>query len=322
LTTFPTRALVLTAGRGTRLGALSGLRAKPALPVAGEPLVHRTLRWLAREGVRDVVLNLHHRPETITAVVGDGSDLGVRVRYSWEDPLLGSAGGPRHALPLLDTGRFWIVNGDTVHTLSLGAMAATHEARAAQVTMALVPNRWPDRYGGVVVRNGSITGFLPPDAGSSSYHFIGIQLAESAVFAGLPDGEPAETVSGIYRPLIAGASARIAAFLCDVGFRDVGTPADYLATALALSREEGHGDVIPCGIGTRVDPTARLLRTVVWDDVTIERGVELTECIVTDQTRVPAGTRLTRCLVGSAGAFPAQDSGTGLSILPIDGGAP
>ena len=53
-------------------------------------------------GVRDLVLNLHHRPASIDARVGDGSDLGVRVRYSWEQPVLGSAGGPRRALPLLD----------------------------------------------------------------------------------------------------------------------------------------------------------------------------------------------------------------------------
>ena len=70
------------------------------LPVAGEPLVRRIIRWLAGQGVTDLVLNLHHLPHTLTAVVGDGRDLGVRVRYSWEQPVvLGSAGGPRQALP-------------------------------------------------------------------------------------------------------------------------------------------------------------------------------------------------------------------------------
>ncbi len=67
----------------------------------GEPLARRTIAGWSAHGVRDLVLNLHHKPETITAAVGDGSDLGARVRYSWESPVLGSAGGPRHALPLL-----------------------------------------------------------------------------------------------------------------------------------------------------------------------------------------------------------------------------
>ena len=92
-------ALVLTAGLATRLRPLSLVRAKAAVPVAGTPLVLRILRQLAAAGITDAVLNLHHLPHTLAAVVGDGSDVGVRVRYSWEMPVLGSAGGPRHALP-------------------------------------------------------------------------------------------------------------------------------------------------------------------------------------------------------------------------------
>ena len=93
-------ALILTAGLGTRLRPLTDVRAKPAIPVAGEPMIRRIIRWLTSRGVTDLVLNLHHLPHTLTALVGDGSDLGLRVRYSWESPqVLGSAGGPRHALP-------------------------------------------------------------------------------------------------------------------------------------------------------------------------------------------------------------------------------
>src|SRR6478672_8495534 len=94
-------ALVLTAGLATRLRPLSFVRAKAALPVAGVPLVRRILTSLASAGITDVVMNLHHLPHTLTTLVGDGSDLGMTVRYSWETPVLGSAGGPRRALPLL-----------------------------------------------------------------------------------------------------------------------------------------------------------------------------------------------------------------------------
>src|SRR5204863_216040 len=83
------------------------------------------IRWLVGQGIHDIVLNLHHLPATITRTVGDGSDLNARVRYSWENPVLGSAGGPKRALPLLvdsvatthgsrsaNSGRFLIVKGD------------------------------------------------------------------------------------------------------------------------------------------------------------------------------------------------------------------
>jgi len=293
---------VLTAGRGTRLGLLSALRAKPALPVAGDPLVRRILRWLARHDVRDAVLNLHHRPETITAAVGDGSDLGVRVRYSWEPRLLGSAGGPRHALPLIDAPRFWIVNGDTLHAMDLAPMARAHAARGALVTMALVANPRPDRYGGVVVDDGWITGFTAPGSAGPSWHFIGVQLAEADAFADLADDEPAESVSGVYRALVGPGPSRVAAFVTDAPFRDIGTPADYLATSLAVAREEGFGDTPPPGAASRVHRTARLTRSVVWDEVTIEPDVELTECVVADRAHVPAGMRLERRIVLPADA--------------------
>src|SRR2546422_9452073 len=91
-------ALVLTAGLATRLRPLSRVRAKAALPVAGEPLVERILRWLAAAGVEEFVLDLHHLPETITGLIGDGGGVGVRVPYSGETPVLGWSRGPRRAL--------------------------------------------------------------------------------------------------------------------------------------------------------------------------------------------------------------------------------
>ena len=152
------RALVLAAGLGTRLHPLTLVRAKAAAPVDGEPLARRPIRWLAGHGIRDLVVNLHHKPESIAAVIGDGRDLGVRVRYSWESPVLGSAGGPRLALPLLQDAResgvdgtFVLVNGDTLTNVDLPAMLAQHRRTGALVTMALIPNPRPDKYGGVLL---------------------------------------------------------------------------------------------------------------------------------------------------------------------------
>ena len=60
------------------------------MPVAGRPLISRILRWLGEQGIGDAVLNLHHLPASITSRVGDGTDLGLRVRYSWEADVLAS----------------------------------------------------------------------------------------------------------------------------------------------------------------------------------------------------------------------------------------
>lgn len=312
---IPLSALVLTAGLGTRLEPLTYVRAKAAVPVNGETLARRVIRWLASFGIRNFVLNLHHLPASITASVGDGSDLGVRVRYSWEDPVLGSAGGPRHALSLLtdpsnvgsrpaDPARFLIVNGDTLTDVNIADMLDAHLRSGATVTMALIPNPRPDKYGGVTVSDGGrVTGFSRAGAGSSGYHFIGVQIAEARAFAALEDGVPSQTVGALYPQMIAADTRSVAAFLCEASFRDIGTPADYFDTSTHLAAEEG--DRSRTGRNEKIDPTASIVRSAVWDDVTVGPGAELTECIVCDGVQIPAGAKHRRsAIVPAAGRQP------------------
>jgi NDP-sugar pyrophosphorylase family protein len=301
------RALVLTAGLGTRLRPLTYVRAKAAVPVNGEPLVRRIIRWLVSENVSDLVLNLHHQPATIAAQVGDGSDLHARVRYSWEQPVLGSAGGPRHALPLLvdgaprEAGTCFLINGDTLTDVNLDAILSAHRRSGALVTMAVIPNPRPDTYGGVLVSDDSwVTGFSRAGTPGPSWHFIGVQVAESEVFAGLDDGVPAESVVGVYPKLMAVNPRSVAAFTCNAAFRDIGTPSDYLRTSVELARLEGDRLAEGAG-GTRAD-SARIERTAVWDDVVVGRGAELVDCIVCDGVRVPDGARYRRSAIVPAGA--------------------
>ncbi len=301
----PWPAMVLTAGLGTRLHPLSQVRAKPAVPVAGVPLAGRILRWLAAAGVTDAVLNLHHRPETLTAVLGDGAAYGVRVRYSWERRVLGSAGGPARALPLLDAPRFFLVNGDTLCDVDLAALARQHEARGALVTMVLVPN--PDRrhYGGVLVdAGGAVTGFCPRGDDNTGAHFVGVQAVDASVFAGLDPDQPAESVAGCYRELIARAPGSVQAFLTDGAFYDIGTAADYLATNLAFAAREGLTPVAP-GRNCSIAPSADLHDCVLWDGVTIGAGCRLRSCVVADGVTVPPGTQFDRrALVRREAAVP------------------
>jgi NDP-sugar pyrophosphorylase family protein len=283
-------ALVLTAGLGIRLRPLSYVRAKPAVPVAGEPLVRRILAWLASHGVRDVVLNLHYKPQTITAVVGDGSDLGLRVRYSYEDPILGSAGGPRQALPMIDSPRFFIVNGDTLSDVELGALAESHDASRGLVTMALVAQPDAGRYGGVSLdAEGAVTGFVRRGT-PSPYHFVGVQAVNAEAFAHVAAGQPAETIGALYPQLLAERPGCVRGFVCDAAFHDIGTPHDYLLASLLLARQEGRP--LPLvGRNCVIDATATIDESVLWDDVVVEAGVVLNRCVVSDGVCVPAGVR-------------------------------
>jgi NDP-sugar pyrophosphorylase family protein len=296
----PRSALVLAAGLGTRLRPLTLARAKPAIPLAGDPLIRRILRWLASHQVTDIVVNLHYLPETIAAVVGDGSDLSVAVRYSWEQPrVLGSAGGPAQALPLMGGGRFFIVNGDTLTDVDLSRLAAAHQRSGARITLALAPNRQPERYGGVRVdANGRVVGFVSRGSGIESSHFVGVQLVEADVFRSLPPGQPANTVGGLYDNLIRADPAAISTFECGAEFWDVGTEADYWLTSQAFMRAERLGDMVQ-GRNVRVAASARVTRSILWDDVDVEDDATVDECIVADGVRVTAGSSYRRMVLVS-----------------------
>ena len=282
-------ALVLTAGLATWLRPLSLVRAKSAVPVAGLTIAERILRSLAAAGVRDAVLNLHHLPDTLTRRIGDGSGLGLRVRYSWESPVLGSAGGPRRALPLLGSRRFLIVNGDVLTDLDIAALVADHDASGALATLAVVPNDEPGKYDGLAVdAAGRVTGRVMRGSGQPSFHFIGPQVVERDAFATVPPDVPYETVATLYPALIAAHPGAVRAFRCHAEYHDIGTPADYLATSLLIGEREGVA--IDVGRRGQISPTARLQHSVLWDDVVVEDGVLLRETIVTDGVRVPADT--------------------------------
>jgi NDP-sugar pyrophosphorylase family protein len=302
-----THALLLTAGLGTRLRPLTLVRAKPALPVAGEPMVRRIIRWLAWAGVSDVVLNLHHLPQTITAIVGDGSDLAVRARYSWEQPhVLGTAGGPRQALDIVGVERFLIVNGDTLTDVGLQPLIDAHAASGALVTMAVVPNKLPGRYGGLRVDAGRrVTGVEPKGSTAPSWHFVGVQVAEREAFETLPRDQVLNSVGGTYAGLNEQKPGAVRVFECSARFWDIGTVADYWHACHTFAATGTESPV--------VDQSAHLHDCIVWDDVEVGAEATLERCIITDGVRVPSGAAYRDSVL-------IRDAGGTFAVTPIDPG--
>lgn len=299
-------ALLLSAGLGTRLRPLTLVRAKPALPVAGVPMVRRIGSWLAAAGVRDVVLNLHHLPESIAALVGDGRDLGVHARYSWEQPqVLGSAGGVRQALKIIGAETFLIVNGDTLTDLDLAPLVAAHSSSGALVTMAVTPNTEPQRYSGLrVADDGSVRGVVPRGSSEPSFHFIGVQVAHASAFAGIPGGAVANSVGDVYDGIIASQPGAIRVHHCNARFWDIGTVADYWHTSRLF---DGRPDAVQVSPVKKGD-SSRITDCILWDDVEVGEQAVLDGCIVTDGVRVPDGAAYARSILmrGPDGRVIAQ----------------
>lgn len=174
-------AVVLSAGLGTRLRPLTDTVPKPMVPVAGVPLLERTVRHLAAHGVTDVCVNLHHLPRVALDHFGDGSRFGVRLHFTVETELLGTAGALNAFRPLLGE-PFVVWYGDVFSTVDLSAMTRFHAEKGGAATVGLYRVDNPTQCGLVDLdQNLRITRFVekPPMAFTD--------LANAGVYALSPE---------------------------------------------------------------------------------------------------------------------------------------
>jgi len=142
------KGLLLAAGQGTRLRPLTDDRPKPMVDIAGEPAIAHELRWLRQQGICDLAINLHYRPEVLEQFVGDGSRFGVRVTYSLETEILGTAGALRPLLPFFrGEWAFIVLYGDVLTDLDLASVLEAHATSGADATIVLTPADDPTRAG-------------------------------------------------------------------------------------------------------------------------------------------------------------------------------
>jgi mannose-1-phosphate guanylyltransferase len=190
------KAFVLAAGAGTRLRPLTDDRPKPMIEVAGRPLLEHTIRRLARAGVDDVVVNLHYAGEVIERHLGDGRAWGMRIQYSYEPVLLGTAGALVPWRAHLSDGTFLVVYGDNLTTCRYEALLETHRRSEASVTLALFWRDDPTQSGiADVAADGRIVRFLEkprPEDVFSHWVNAGLLALEPETLAWLPDGGAAD----------------------------------------------------------------------------------------------------------------------------------
>lgn len=190
------KAMLLAAGFGNRLKPLTDQCPKCMVPVAGKPVLQRSIEWLRSQGVVDLVVNLHLYPELVTDYFGDGSAFGVRLAYSFEPDLLGTAGALWGARRFFGAERFWVVYADNLLNCSLERMESLHLARRATLTMGLFWREDVSASGVVGLDDdGRITGFKEkPVAHETLSNWVnaGIYLCEARVHQFIPPGRPCD----------------------------------------------------------------------------------------------------------------------------------
>jgi mannose-1-phosphate guanylyltransferase len=189
------KGFILAAGEGSRLRPLTDTIPKPMVPLAGRPILEHAVEALARHGVRDLIVNLHHKPDVIRTYFGDGSRFGMRIQYSFEPVLLGTAGALTPWADFLDE-TFFLVYGDNLSTCDLTKLAAFHRARAARATIALFWREDP-RQSGIadLESDGRVRRFVEKPAADEVFsHWVnaGILVLEPACVADIPQGRPSD----------------------------------------------------------------------------------------------------------------------------------
>jgi mannose-1-phosphate guanylyltransferase/phosphomannomutase len=203
------KALVLAAGEGTRLRPLTLDRPKPMLPIAGRPLLEHLIALLAAHGIREIAINLHYRPEAIVDHFGDGSRFGVRITYSREPQLLGSAGAARRLDWFLDD-TFLVLYGDVLTDVDLSSLIDAHRSFGGIGTIALSEADDPRRCGiAQVDKAGRITRFIekPTTDEFGNLANSGIYVLDRAAIDHIPPTRPFDFGTDLFPALLSAGLA-------------------------------------------------------------------------------------------------------------------
>jgi NDP-sugar pyrophosphorylase family protein len=324
------KAMVLAAGLGERMRPLTDACPKPLLPIANRPAMGYVLDHLARHGFTDVIANLHYRPEEIVDHFGDGSHHGVRLTYSYEEELLGPAGGVRRCADFFADDTFLVTGADDLTDMDLTALVQAHRRVGAMCSIGLVEVQDTEDYGIVVVDGqGAIQRFVekPKGVSPSTTANTQIYLFEPEVFDFIPADRFYDFGYDAF-PAMVEAGVPFYGFALDGYWRDIGTIEDYLAVqadvlesrlASPISGEEVRPGVW-IGEGCHIDPEAHLTAPVLLgSQCSVGGGASLGGgTTVGDGVQIPPGAALQRTVVWEHAQVPARASLSG-AVVTADG---
>jgi mannose-1-phosphate guanylyltransferase len=319
------QAVILVGGEGTRLRPLTSTVPKPVLPLVDRPMMVYMLEWLRGHGIDDVIMSCGFKATRVREVLGDGSQLGITLRFVEEPDPRGTAGALKFAEEFLDE-RFLRLYGDVLTDLDLSAQIAQHEQTGAIGTLALVPVPDPSSYGLVRLHDdGAVREFLEkPSADAvldTNLISAGAYVLEHSVLDLIPPERNVSIEREVWPALV---GRGLHGFVDDDAYwLDVGTPARYLEatfdilegnvrTAVTarlgddfLAVDDGaavDGRAIPpavVGAGCTIAHGAHVgSLAVLAADVSVGEGTTVERSVVLAGAQIGAGCLLRGCVVG------------------------
>ncbi len=323
------KAVIMAGGEGTRLRPLTSNQPKPMMPIANRPMMEHIVRLLADHGIDQIVVTLAFLANQIRTYFGDGSELGVEMRYATEDTPLGTAGSVRNAADELDD-TFLVISGDVLTDVDLTGLIKAHRDSGALGTIALKRVDDPVEFGIVITgEDGHVERFLEkPTWGQVFSDTIntGIYVLEPEIFDYIPPNENVDFSSDVFPAALADGKS-LFGHVIDGYWEDVGTLDAYL---------QAHHDILDgmvaveidgftmrenvwLGEGADVDPDATIegpvvigpncriesgayvgQHTVLGGDVVVKHDAQVVRSVVHEHTYIGSSARVRGAVVGRA----------------------
>jgi len=312
------KALILAGGEGTRLRPLTLAMPKPVVPVVNVPLLRYQLELLHKHGVSEVILSLGYQPQKIEAVLGDGSEIGMKIHYVVEQSPLGTGGAYKNAEALLD-GPTIVFNGDILCDLDLTAVLKQHQSHQAAATLVLTRVQNPSAYGLVETTDGGrITRFLEkPSADEITCNTInaGTYILEPEVLKVIPSGENYSFERGVF-PGLLHDQRPVYAYVSEGYWIDIGTPQKYMQvhqdilhrrfcppmsliasppSMAATARVDQNSQFAP---GVLIGEVAKVQSSSLGEGCSIGNNAIVGSCVLWPGVSVGDNARLVGCIIG------------------------
>lgn len=287
------KAMVLAAGEGTRLRPLTLTHPKPMVPVAGVPLLRRTISLLHAIGISDIAVNLFHRPESIAQEFGDA------LLYSYEETLLGTAGGVKKLQTFFDTS-FLVLYGDNYYQFDPSPLIELHKKCNALATLATFTTPHPTACGLIGTdSSGRVTRFVekpPLEEVFTDQASAGVYILEPEVFSLIPEGIPYDFGRDVFPALLREFPGQVYAAPLNGYLKDTGTPENYRQANWDAVELFGEPAIAPDAI---IEPGAVLAgRNILGAGCHIQHGAYLADSILWDDVRVGDGARVEGAVLG------------------------
>ena len=292
------QAVIMVGGKGTRLKPLTDTCPKPILPVLDRPCLDYMIESFANAGVKHIILACGYRSEQVPKMIGDGSDRGIRIEYSYEDVPMGTAGAIKLLEDRLDD-VFIAANGDLFAESDVTGQIKEHFRTNACVTIALTPVENPCEFGiARVGDDGRIMEFKEkpkPEEVFSNLVNAGIYVVNKNIMKLVPDGEMHDFSKDLVIELIR-RGKRIQGHTMNGLWRDVGRPSDLLGTNMIMAGKKGnHQTSSFAGTGSKISGS-ELQAAIISKNAQIENS-KITESMVMEDSKI-SSSKLFGSIVG------------------------